>query len=100
MEQDPPRTQEELAEAIGISLSYLSLIERGRRVPPMHTLAAIAQALEVPVTELLSAVEQWPKGSAEVVRPMSDFIQRRHLGARDVQKLLHVARLMFDRRKH
>ncbi len=97
VEQPQPRTQEDLARTVGISISYLSLIERGRRVPPMYTLAAIADALEVPLTDLLSGVEEWPNGSREVLRPISDFVLRRQLGSQDVQRLLRVARLMFNR---
>jgi transcriptional regulator with XRE-family HTH domain len=91
-------TQQELAGSIHISVSYLSLIERGLRVPTMYTLAAIAQALDVPLTELLAAVEQRPDQSpeVEVVRRISDFIQRHRLGTHDVRRLLRVARLMFD----
>jgi hypothetical protein len=62
----------------------------------MHTLAALAQALDVPVADLLSGIDRWPEDSTEVARPLSDFIQRRHLGPRDVERLLYVARLMFN----
>ncbi len=99
MQQDHPWTQEDLAGNAGISFSYVSLIERGRRIPPVHTLAAIAQALDVPITELLSRLDPKPSGDAEVVQPLSDFIQRRRLGSREVQRLLRVARLMFDQKK-
>src|SRR5215469_15192998 len=35
--QAQPWTQKELASKARISVSYLSMIERGQRVPPMHT---------------------------------------------------------------
>lgn len=38
-------TQESLAEAADISVSYLSMIERGERMPHLLTLDAIAAAL-------------------------------------------------------
>jgi len=94
--QAQPWTQKELASKARVSVSYLSMMERGQRVPPMHTLAALAQALDVPVADLLSGIDRWPEDSTEVARPLSDFIQRRHLGPRDVERLLYVARLMFN----
>jgi len=85
-----------LAVRARISLSYVSLIERGRRIPPIPTLAAIAEALNVPVTALLSGLEPGPNGNSEVARPLTTFIQRRGLGPQEVESLVRVARLMFD----
>jgi len=46
-------TQKELAEKVGISVSYLSKIERGDRLrPPMQMLSRIAHALGVKIKEL------------------------------------------------
>ena len=45
-------SQAALAKRAGISVSYLSLLERGRRDPPLSTLQRIAAALVMPV-ELL-----------------------------------------------
>lgn len=45
-------TQEQLAEAAGISVDFLSLLERGVNAPSFDTLEALAAALEVPVREL------------------------------------------------
>lgn len=44
---------DEVAAAAGISVSYLSLIERGERSPPPDTQAALAKALDVSPTDLL-----------------------------------------------
>ncbi len=49
-------TQEELAEALDISVAYVSLIERGGRNPPFTTVVAIARVLEVPVTDVCADV--------------------------------------------
>ncbi len=48
-------SQEQLAEKIGISQSYLSKIEKGKydRNVPFTTLMLIAQALEIDVCELI-----------------------------------------------
>lgn len=45
-------TQKELAEAAGISQSYLSEIERGTREGTLSTIKAIAKALAVPLSVL------------------------------------------------
>jgi transcriptional regulator with XRE-family HTH domain len=46
-------TQEDLAEASGLSRDAVSRIERGDRGPRLETLEAIACALKIPVTQLL-----------------------------------------------
>lgn len=40
-------TQEALASSLGLSVAYVSLIERGGRNPPVTTVVAIARALGV-----------------------------------------------------
>lgn len=38
-------TQESLAAAIGVSVSYVSMLERGQRSPPFDTVEKVAKAL-------------------------------------------------------
>lgn len=45
-------TQEALAERAGISVDFLSLIERGRNSPSFENVDSLANALGVPVAEL------------------------------------------------
>ncbi len=45
--------QSELAGIAGISVSYLSLLERGKRDPTFSTIEGIASALAVPVSILV-----------------------------------------------
>ena len=47
-------TQEQLAERAGISVDFLSLIERGKNSPSFDNLEDLAQALEVTVAQLFS----------------------------------------------
>jgi transcriptional regulator with XRE-family HTH domain len=47
-------TQEQFAEALDISVDFLSLIERGRNAPSFETLDNIAKRLRLPVSELFS----------------------------------------------
>ncbi len=48
-------SQEALAELAGFSVSYVSMLERGLRSPPLGTLEHIAKALRVPPLTLLQA---------------------------------------------
>ena len=42
----------------GISQSYVSQLEAGKRNPKLDTIVAIAQALDVPVGELVTGCDQ------------------------------------------
>ena len=46
-------SQEALANKAGLSVSYISMLERGQRTPPLDTLESIAKALAVTATTLL-----------------------------------------------
>ncbi len=43
-------TKTKLAELAGVSLSYLSLLERGKRDPNLSTINKICDALNIPVS--------------------------------------------------
>lgn len=47
-------TQEQLAEAVEISVDYIGLIERGARSPKLETFIKIANVLKVSSDELLA----------------------------------------------
>ena len=47
-------SQEALAAKAGLSVSYISMLERRQRTPPLDTLESLARALSVPATSLLS----------------------------------------------
>jgi transcriptional regulator with XRE-family HTH domain len=47
-------SQEALARKTGLSVSYVSMLERGRRSPPLKTVEAFAGALGVNAVTLLS----------------------------------------------
>lgn len=50
-------TLKEIAGRSGLSVSYLSDIERGRTIPTLNTLEAIANSLELSVIDLLTGVD-------------------------------------------
>ena len=94
--QRPERwTQEDLAERAKISVSFLSMIERGERVAHVETLAALAGALGVSLAELFVEPAPTATDGEELLRPISEFVRSRQLDSRDVEKLLGVARAMF-----
>jgi transcriptional regulator with XRE-family HTH domain len=47
-------SQEALAAKAGLSVSYISMLERGQRAPPLDTLESLAKALAVSPTSLLA----------------------------------------------
>jgi transcriptional regulator with XRE-family HTH domain len=46
-------SQKALADKIGISVSYVSMLERGQRSPPLETIEKMAKALGVTPAVLL-----------------------------------------------
>ena len=45
---DKKMTQQELADSVGISYSYMCKVEKGKNVPSMETMDKIIKALDVP----------------------------------------------------
>ncbi len=89
-------TQEELAEKAGIGGSYLSMIERGQRTPHVETLARIAFALGIALSQLFIDAD------ANDVRvedlSLIAYLETLHLDRTDVDVLLRVAKGIFDRK--
>ena len=86
-------TQEDLSERARISVSFLSMIERGERSPHLETLAALAEALEVRVADLFA--EEQDAEAGPVFQPLIDACRKYNLGKRDVDRLVSVMRNMF-----
>jgi len=51
-------SQEALAAKAGLSVSYISMLERGQRSPPLETIEVLAHALSVPAISLLQSSRQ------------------------------------------
>ncbi len=51
-------TQEQFAELVGISVDFLSLIERGRNAPSFETIEQMAKSLRLPVKALFEFAEK------------------------------------------
>jgi predicted ATPase/DNA-binding XRE family transcriptional regulator len=87
------RTQEELAERAGYSAHYVSMLERGVRLPPPFTVDVLVDALALPETEraaLHTAATPRPRAATPmqgVSLPAVPLIGREHDLARIVRLL-------------
>jgi transcriptional regulator with XRE-family HTH domain len=90
----PKLTQEALGERAKISVSFLSMIERGERSPHLETLAKIAQALEVPLADLLRDGSEGQPPEA-MFKPLLEACRKASLGKRDVERLVQVVRSLY-----
>jgi transcriptional regulator with XRE-family HTH domain len=63
-------TQEQFAEMLGVSVDFLSLIERGRNAPSFETLDTMAKRLRMPVADLFTfqAPRSTPQREAKTER--------------------------------
>ncbi len=84
-------TQEEFAERTGISVSYLSMIERAQRTPHIGTLARVAKELGVSVSQLFDGLEEEDR----TMLPLLAYLSRRRLDSIEIDALLKVAQAMF-----
>ena len=90
----PRMTQEDLSERAHISVSFLSMIERGERSPSLTVLASIAEALSVRIADLFSGGGE-NDGVEPMYRPLLEACRKHNLGKRDVDRLVSVVRTMF-----
>lgn len=85
-------TQETLAEAVGISASHLSALERGIKYPSVETLGLIIHALEVSADEIFRDFLE--SGQQQYASILWDEIEA--LPQRERDKILAVVRTMID----
>lgn len=90
----PGMRQDELAAKAGVSPSYVSMVERGERLPHLPTLARLAVAVG---TDVAFLVEQSEVDVEAALRPLINFCRARRLGPEQVDRLLAMARVMFSR---
>jgi transcriptional regulator with XRE-family HTH domain len=85
-------TQEDFAARCDISVSFVSLLERGERNPSYDTLLQVAAALELPLSELFRLEDAEDSGAHR----LGDWVRRKGLGRAEVDRLLAVAEAMFS----
>ena len=92
-------TQEKLANKAGISVSFVSMIERGDRTPHVETLVAISDALGITVSQLFLGLNAPPAdiGQGQDLSLMA-YLGTLRLSPGDVKALLAVAKAMFGGR--
>jgi transcriptional regulator with XRE-family HTH domain len=79
-------SQADLADKAGISITFLSNIERGNNFPLTKTLCSLAKALGVEVFELFKG-DLVPSNSKEMMSQLSeDITQKIHSAVTDVFK--------------
>ena len=88
-------TQEELAHRAKISVSFLSMVERGERLPRLETLATLADALGASFSELFTGINEPRNANAQILRPLIAFLEGQPLNADDLERLLVVAKALF-----
>jgi len=90
-------TQEELAEKAGISVSFVSMIERGERTPHVETLVAISDALAITVSQLFLGLNA-PRADIGQTQdlPLMAYLGTLRLDRKELDALLKVAKAMFD----
>lgn len=89
-------TQEELAQRAALSVSFLSLLERGERSPSYDTLVHVARALGLPLSELVREEAPPPAGAdAAGAERLVRFARERQLTRAEVDRLLTVADALF-----
>jgi transcriptional regulator with XRE-family HTH domain len=88
-------TQEAFAARTGISVSFASLLERGERSPSYETLVQVADALQVPLAELVKDTPGDPYDDPYFLK-LLEFARRRRLSRTQVDRLLAVGEAMFS----
>ena len=69
-------SQEQLAELIGISLSFMGHIERGTRKSSVETLARICKALDADMHYIVFGHSSGHSVNSELLRELTDLVQR------------------------
>ena len=82
-------TQEVLAGKAGISVSFLSMIERGERAPHIETIGHLADALGVAVPVLFDDGRKLNFAHPCYER-LVDFATRHQLAPQDIERLLKI----------
>lgn len=86
-------TQQELAELVDLSTTYISVIERGAKIPKLETLIALANFLKVSTGYLLADVVD---ASLEVAASEISE-QLKNLSSKRQKEILQILRFLIVR---
>ncbi|MBI5627593.1 MAG: helix-turn-helix transcriptional regulator [Candidatus Rokubacteria bacterium] len=87
--------QDELAQQSGISVSFISMIERGDRSPALETLCDLAEALGVPPHELLVPPDAARAPNDPMLKPIADLVRKRSLGRKQIALMVKIGEILF-----
>lgn len=93
LRKEDGQTQQQLADALGVGKSTISMYENGQREPDYETLEGLADHFNVPIGSF------FPGGHAPDAPTFDDFTYAMHREARDLppekkEMLLSMARFM------
>jgi transcriptional regulator with XRE-family HTH domain len=81
----------QVAEAVKLSVSYLSDLERGRAKPSLDTLERLAEFYEMSVADLVSGIEGWGTHSVEGLAPgIVALLEKKEIDERTAQDLNRI----------
>jgi len=81
----------QVAEAVKLSVSYLSDLERGRAKPSLDTLERLAAYYEMSVADLVSGIEGWGSHSIEGLAPgIIALLEKKEIDEREAQDLNRI----------
>jgi transcriptional regulator with XRE-family HTH domain len=92
-------TQTQLAAKTGISPSFLSMVERGERLPTLATLVALSEATGVTLSQLFCDVRVPQANIGQAGLPFITRLEALCLSPGEVEVLLAVAKALLDRRQ-
>jgi transcriptional regulator with XRE-family HTH domain len=92
-------SQAELAEKADVSVNFISDLERGTKWPRADTIARIAQALEVPASDLFKEEDTTPDKAKEIMTQFSDDMSRTVIKALDTVQEQYAAYLSSEPKK-
>ena len=81
----------QVGEAVKLSVSYLSDLERGRAKPSLDTLERLAEYYEMSVADLVSGIEGWGDHSTEGLAPgLLALLQKKKIDERTARDLNRI----------
>lgn len=87
--------QQDVARSTGLSVSYVSMIERGERMPHVKTLERVARALQTTVSALLATSDVIPIAPGGIESLVS-YLLARNTSDADVRRVEAIARVLLE----
>ena len=93
-------SQEKLAEETGLSVNFISQMERGLRAPSLPTLQKLAEVFKLEVKDFFDFKHPPGEGVEEMCQELREFcLYLRTRELEDVRKLRKIAGIFFEKPK-